>query len=222
MHLSRVFTDPDSFFEDRVKYRGIGIPILLLLGLGLLRSFEWLIIYQRFFGTKAQYNYEALVIIFAVLFIFVPLFLWTVLTTSMYIIGRLLGGRMRMEVVLPVTSWGFIPYAGTALSWAAGRYFAMRGQAPCERRTIVCEGVYNGDLNDQFTEISGYITHGVGDARFIGLFVLGVLFLLWAAYLWIVALDAASTLDRRRATIAVGIPVVAYVLLQAFVTFPSI
>jgi hypothetical protein len=131
--------------------------------------------------------------------------LWLIFTGVFSVLMRLLTSRIRFGRLFKLVGWGFVPFVFAGLVWSAGRYFAFQGQT-------VPDGVRVGVLSSEREALQS-ITAGVtGDPVLVATTAVGCVFVLLSGYLWSFAVEYSSDLNRRRATLIAGVPVVLYIV----------
>lgn len=194
--------DIDSFFEQEAQFgrtrRSVAVVFLTALAMGA----QSLATYYALGADRLEVS-NALTVEFAYQF-GEPILLWVALTGVLYLLGRVFTSRIRIGRLFKLLGWGFVPMIATGLLGAVGRYIAFSDVA-------VPDDVQVGVLESEREAYAAMSAEVAGDPVLVGTVVAGSLFVLVSGYLWTVALEYSSNLDRGRAGLVTAVPVVVYV-----------
>ncbi len=208
MNLLDVLTNPNGFFaaklQDAVSLR---VPALLVLISGLISGLTAYMItsvtFEMLQGTlppEAQ-SIAATVggigaFVGAVVF---SLVIWVVYAAVFFGISALFNGEGDFKRTLEFIGYGYIPIIiGGLISAILITSFVTTAQPPhVTDPAALAEVITNWITNNPTFKLSS---------------VIGILFMLWAANIWIFGLKHARKLETKHAAIAVTIPVALYVL----------
>lgn len=198
--------NPDAFFRERADQEaGLKFPLLCVLLAGLTiapgayksaeimgpllppeaQSFLWIVGATAFIGA----------------FIFM-VFFFIVLLVVFYVISMLFKGRGDLKKSIEAVGYGYLPMVfGNILSSAVVYYYAPSIVLPQVDLTTPAgaEAVNQAIASAPMTIISS---------------LLGILFILWSANIWIFGMRYARSLSLRNAAITVGVPVGIYIIFQ--------
>jgi len=208
-----------SFIERRLKYRSLRIQIVAAVLAGFAYAFDIGAIYLILEG-EARIRYEGTVIVLTLMYAFVPLVLWLLLTTAFYLITVALGGRSEYSVLLRGTGWGMIPFVGASAALGLARYVGVRGKEPCNYSQFVCgEDETVPTLLEQVDAVFSFANTATSATGYKLLFGVFTVLLLVSAAIWWITLEKSTNLTNLGVTVAVGLPVAAYYVLMVLVTF---
>lgn len=195
--------DIDSFFERQAQFGRTRTAAAVVLLAGFAMGAKSLATYYALGADRVEVS-NALTVEFAFRF-GEPILLWIAFTGMFYTLGRLLTSRIRLGRLFKLLGWGFVPMVATGLLGAIGRYVAFSD-------ATVPDTVQVGVLESEQEAYDAMTAQVAGDPVLVGTVVVGSLFVLISGYLWAVALEYSSDLDRRRAGMVVALPVLAYIM----------
>jgi len=205
--MLEVLTDPNGFFRRKsnaeVEFK---TPLIIIAVLGIIAAINMIIIapaileplYQSLdMPESAGTVIVAFIAIVAFLWNFV---MWGIYSGIFYAISMPFDGEGSFKRVLEFVSYGLIPLIPSSL---IGIFFSNRIYSNIdwsaidwtsqEAQLLVQEKV----LSDPSLQISG---------------IIGILFLLWSANIWIFAMVHSRNLSVKDAAITVGVPILIYIL----------
>lgn len=208
MKLLEVLTNPNAFFAAKLKdAESLRVPALLVLTSGLISGIAAYMItritLEMLQGTlppEAQ-SIAAMVggigaFVGALVF---SLLLWVIYAAVFFGISALFKGEGDFKRTLEFVGYGYIPIIiGGIISAILMYNFAMTAQPP-----HVTDPAALAEL------ITEWIT---SDPTVLLSSIIGILFMLWAANIWIFGLKHARNLSTKHAVITVGIPIAIYIL----------
>ena len=201
----RVLLDPGRFFEERMQGEpGLKIPALIVLVYGLIGAVSAALavnVVIALLPAEAQ-AFGAIGVAFAVAGAIVVGFLtWVFYAAVFYIVSMLFGGEGSFTRTLEVTGYGLLPQVfggiiGTAFSYQVISNLTIPPITNPEQIAEVSESLAGIIAADPLTQIAGLV---------------GILFVLWSANIWIFGMKYARNLSTRNAALTVGIPVALYI-----------
>lgn len=190
-----LLSDPDAFFRGRAdepSFRGPAVVVLIVIGLGLAGSLPTLRATASALPEAAG-PFVPLFYIFSVIGGVVgTLVIWLLYAGAFHVISAVgygASGSFRDTVAL--TGWGFVPRIPEAAISAAISSYVFSG------RTYPADPARLAAVMDQLRS----------DPLILLASVLGVVFLLWSAFLWTFAVRHGRDLTLRQAAVTVAIPV---------------
>ena len=194
--------DPEGFLQKKAATGRLWVPSLfaILVGLALL-SQTWLIRVQL--GGEFLRVIDAL-IIWGMYRVIEGFIIWIYFIVGFWFMGIALGGRPLLGHVIRVAGWGLPPFILAGLIWGVGYYYALRDATLLEHDLQGIEA--------EWELLADYKAQAVGDPYLVGATFLGSVVLVLSGYIWVNGVTTACDLDRRDAAIAVGVPLLLYVL----------
>ncbi|MDK2939387.1 MAG: hypothetical protein PWQ51_1551 [Methanolobus sp.] len=221
--MLELFKNPNVFFRNKMNEpEDLKKPFYIITGLWIARLFMLtmiLIIFASNYSSKSAVGFSSissdtyafliviLLIVLIVSFLGI-LFLWITTAGVFYLFSAFFRGTGSFKRVLEFTSYGFIPYIIDTITsplyfWVISSKIDLISMIETMDQTgdtsvFVNELLYaNLPLNILSTLVS------------VALFILSL-------YIWINGLKAGRNLSTKRATLAVGIPAVLYVIYRGF------
>jgi len=198
-----LFTDPDGFFRrDPKEWSDLKTPAVVVLIAGIIGA---IFAYLRVPIMMQIYpeNLKAAMGIVTYLAIplgFIGVFLeWVVFTGILFVISMIFMGKGTFTRTLAAIGYGFLPIAiGSLIALILFAYYL-----PTIQVTPVKDV-----LDIQSATLA--LTHS---PVFQMVSLIGIIFLLWSANIWIFGLRYSRELTLRNATISVGLPVLVYTVI---------
>ena len=201
----QVLVNPGRFFKERMKDEpGLKIPMLITLVYGLISAVSAALtanVVIALLPAEAQ-AFGATAVAFAAVFAVIMGFLaWIICAAVFYIISMLFGGEGTFTRTLEFTGYGLLPLIfggiiGTAFSYQVISNLTIPPITNPEQIAEVSESLAGIIAADPLTQIAGLV---------------GILFVLWSANIWIFGMKYARNLSTRNAALTVGIPVALYI-----------
>ncbi|MEN6514499.1 YIP1 family protein [Methanoculleus sp.] len=201
----RVLLDPGRFFEERMQDEpGLKIPALIVLVYGLISAVAAALAVNMVIAilpAEAQ-AFGAIGVAFAVVGAVIMGFLaWIFCAAVFYIFSMLFKGKGSFTRTLEFTGYGLLPQIfggiiGTAFSYQVISNLTIPPVTNPEQIAEISESLAGIIAADPLTQIAG---------------LLGILFILWSANIWIFGMRYARNLSTRDAALTVGIPVALYI-----------
>lgn len=199
----QVLVNPGRFFKERMKDEpGLKIPMLITLVYGLISAVSAALtanVVIALLPAEAQ-AFGATAVAFAAVFAVIMGFLaWIICAAVFYIISMLFGGEGTFTRTLEFTGYGLLPLIFGGIIGSAFSYQVISNLTIPP--AINPENLAGIIAADPLTQIAG---------------LLGILFILWSANIWIFGLKYARNLSTRDAVLTVGIPVGLYLAYQIY------
>jgi hypothetical protein len=206
--MLEVLTNPNGFFEARMKEgESLKVPVLIVLISGLISGIAAFLIT----GITLEMLSETLppeaqsiamtvggisAFIGALVF---SLIIWLVFAAIFFGISMVFKGEGSFKRTLEFVGYGYIPMVLSGIISTVLMYnFISTAQLP--------------HITDP-AEIAEIITQWMTTNPMVRLSsIVGILFMLWSANIWIFGLKHARNLSTKNALITVGIPVILYIL----------
>lgn len=202
----RVLLNPGRFFEERMKNEpGLKTPALIVLIIGLISAASAALAVNMTIALlpeEAQ-AFGMLGIAFAAVGAIIMWFLmWGVFGVVFYLISMLFKGEGSLALTLEVTGYGFLPQVfggiiGTIFSYQVMSNLTIPTIRNPEEIAKVAESLASQVAADPLTLVAGLV---------------GIIFLVWSANIWIFGMKHARNLSMRDAALTVGIPVGLYII----------
>ncbi len=211
-----ILIKPDAFFEKRsASEENLKIPFLFVAiagVIGAIYGYEVGSLTARMFaGAGAGMSQFISISSLAGAFIGVLLF-WLIGSAVFYLLSMAFKGNGTFNRTLEAIGYGFIPQIiGSVITLAAALYYLPMVNVPVIKSLTdpaLLQATITRLMNDpamlELTRISA---------------VIGVIFILWSANIWIHGIKHARNLSLRDAAITILIPVIIYIIYTLFVTF---
>lgn len=204
--MIEVLTNPDKFFEERLKREeNLKTPafIVLLSGMtsGAIAFLSSLMTVGILGGTlppEARGFISVMLVGSAVGALVFAFIIWLVVAAILFGISALFNGEGSFKRTLEFVGYGYIPLViGGIISAALTYHFFSTVELPTVTSPEEVADAIAALMASPMMQLSS---------------VIGMLFLLWAANLWVFGLKHARKLSIRDALITVAIPVAVYVM----------
>lgn len=198
--------DPGDFFTELVRKEiNLVYPGLIVLVLGVLAGFSAVISLGPVLQMMPEEvsNMSALFIaISALTAVFITIVLWIIFAGVFHIISLLFGGKGHFTRTLQCVGYGYLPQIIGSIISIPLLYDFMSGLhvSPVSDPALIQEAVEE--------LLSG--------PTMLVITVIGILFFLWSANIWIFGVKTARELSLRDAAITVGVPAGLYILIQIY------
>ena len=202
----RVLLNPGRFFEERIQAEpSLKIPALIVLIIGLLGAVSAALTANMIIGmlpAEAQ-GIGAFIMALAVAGAVIGGFLsWIIYSGVFYLLSMLFGGEGTFTRTLEVTGYGLLPQVfGGAIAAIFSYQVISNLTIPTatnpEQIAEVMEALTTALVTDPLMQVAGLV---------------GILFLVWSANIWIFGMKYARNLSTRDAALTVGIPVGLYII----------
>lgn len=203
--MLEVLTDPNGFFERKMgEAISFKTPLIILLVLGLLGAINAIIMVRKVISALPEdaAMFAQFGAVFGAIGAFIGvLFIWVIYAGIFYLISMVFNGEGSFKRVLEFVAYGFIPSIASSL---IGIVVTSRALSTVEF------SLENPELLQQTLLASPWIQASV---------VIGVIFLLWSANIWIFGLIHSRGISTKNAILTVGIPVGLYILYTLYSSF---
>ena len=196
--MLEVLTDPNGFFKRKsnedIEFK---TPLIIIAILAIIGAISAFILTQ---GIMEALPEEAAAVAgigaaFGAIAAFVVTFImWIVYSGIFYLISMAFHGEGDFKRVLEFVSYGYIPSIASSL---IGTYFTSRVYSNIDWSVQDPQLLQEALLSDTSLQVSG---------------IIGILFLLWSANIWIFAMVHSRNLSVKDAAITVGVPILIYIL----------
>ncbi|HVP94413.1 MAG TPA: Yip1 family protein [Methanoregulaceae archaeon] len=207
---------PDSFFRKRIaSEENLKIPFLLVATAGVvgaLYGYEAGSLTGRMFAGAGA-GVSQLISVSSVVGAFVGVILfWLIGSGVFYLISMAFKGTGTFNRTLECVGYGFIPQIfGSLITLASAFYYLPMVKVPEIKSLtdpVLLQNAVTRLMNDpamlELTRIS---------------VVIGVIFVLWSANIWIYGIKYARSLSFRDAAITILVPVIIYIVYTLVMTF---
>jgi hypothetical protein len=198
----QLLTNPDAFFAERVEapsLLGPTLVVLLVAVLGAVASYPVLEATMGALPPEAGPFVAVFRVVGALVGVVVTLLIWVLYAVAFHLVASLAfdgGGSFRDTFA--VVGWGFVPAVFGGLVGVVVNFVVFSGvRFPTDP-----------------TRMQPFVQELRGRPAFLVAGVLGIVFLLWSAFLWIFAVRHAEGLDLREAALTVAGPVAVALLFR--------
>ena len=202
--MIEILTNPDKFFEVKKEEEvSLKIPALIVLIIGIISGigayFMGGLTAEMLSGTlppEAQAFLSFISISTAIAAVIFSLILWVVVAALSFGISYLFKGEGKFKRTLEFVGYGFIPMIISGIISAILMYnIVSTAHIPVVTDPALIEGALEPLMKDPLMQLS---------------FIIGILFMLWSANIWVFGLKHARNLTTKNALISVGIPINGY------------
>lgn len=197
--LTRLVTSPRAFVERQSKYPGIRTQSFLAITGGLAFGAVHLANFSLL-GDAAG-NVTGPLWVLPLVNVVLMFVLWILVTILCYLIAPRFGGYPSVGLLFRVVGWGLAPLIGAGLVQSAGRLYALRTAAPPGEPDLA-------GFQHEYEVYQQYLAGSTADPVFVLATALAIPFVLYSGYLWALAVESISELDRRTAAATVALPLV--------------
>ena len=208
--MLQVLTDPNGFFKNRIneeiQWKNPLIIMTLMVIVGSITTYITMVstlqsvLDMDMFGSAGKIIMALLLIIGSIVGV---AFSWLLYTVIFYIISIIFGGEGDFKRSMEFVAYGFIPNIVSSLIAA---YYTSRVFSNIDFSSITDpQAVQDMIFADPSMKIAT---------------ILGLIFTLWSANIWIFGIKYARNLSLKNAVITVGIPIglsLLYTVLTVFV-----
>lgn len=201
-----VLTAPQRFFADiEEKPVSLGIPAVIVLLMGLVGAISAYLVTgvtMQILPADMQQMIGLFQGIGAISAIIVVLITWVIMAGIFYLISMAFNGTGDFKRVLEVTGYGYIPQLiGSIISLPLMFQYFATIHLPATSDPTLIQSAMTGMMKTPSMMVVSLI---------------GIVFLLWSANIWIFGVGQARHLTTRDAVITVGIPVLVSVLFSIY------
>jgi len=206
-----LFSDPDGFFRrDPKEWEGLAIPAALVLAAGILAAITGYLVSGVIAGLFPEdlQGVSGIAPFMGVMSaggaLLGSIFMWLVYTAIFFVISLFFMGKGGFRRVLAGVGYGFLPtIIGNLISLCLYWYYLPSIQVSPVKDVM--------DLQQATLAITR-------QPVFQMTAILGIIFLLWSASIWIFSLRYSRELTLRNAAITVGIPVILFIMVTLIST----
>lgn len=214
--LLNILISPSAFFADLKgeKEESFTWPLVIVL-LGGIAAACYGYLLGEVSGQMmagALPGIDALVTISSTIGALIGIFIfWLVWTAVVFALSMAFKGQGSFKQTLQVIGYGYLPQViGTVITVIVAFEYVPRIVVPhvtaaMMQDPVAMQGITTALMHDpammELTQITS---------------IIGIVFLLWSANIWIFGLQKARNLSPRDAALCVGIPVIAYVLFMIY------
>ncbi|MDV2481024.1 YIP1 family protein [Methanoculleus sp. Wushi-C6] len=202
----RVLLNPGRFFEARMQEEpSLKVPALIALVIGVIGAVSAALVANMFIGflpAEAQIFGLIGVILAAVFGVIGGFVMWIAFGIVFYLISMAFKGKGSFKRTLEVTGYGFLPQVfggiiGAFFSYQLISKITIPVATSPEQIAEFSESIASALVADPLAQIAGLV---------------GILFMIWSANIWVFGMKYARSLSTRDAALTVGIPVGLYIL----------
>lgn len=201
-----IITDPDAYFEERIKYPRLRTQLTIVVAVGLIANL-WRPAIISDLGAASIYVDEVL-LLFTIVGVLEFLLWWVLLTGLILVVVRVLDGATNFASLFRLTGYGFLPLIPAGAIWSGAYYWVLSGAGPPEAPR-------QPGFQYEYEIYAEYFAQTAGDPVLLGALAVGSIFVVAAGYLWVVGVTVATSLERDRAIAAVA-PAVGILLVWTF------
>jgi hypothetical protein len=200
--LMSLLVNPNAFFSrDSAEWEPLRIPALIVLAAAIMAGATAYLTTDLVAGIMPSdvQAYQGVMGIAGTIGAVVMTFLiWVVWSAVFFVISLFFQGQGTFRRILAVTGYGYLPILiGSVISLVIFWVFSS--------------GIHVSPVTD-VQEIQAAVMALMHQPVMILVSVLGIVFLLWAANIWIFGIRYARVISLRDAAITVGVPVALYVI----------
>lgn len=202
VEITGVLTNPNAFFSEKMQESiDLKIPFLIVFIVALISGVGGYIMANAvLINIPEAASFASVAAIGGAIGAFVTVFImWLVYTGIFHGISALLGGTGSFKRSLEVVGYGYIP---TILSSIIG--------------IVGMQSLIGNLQNINIEDSAAYAEIVAADPVLQAVSVIGMIFMLWSANIWIFGMKHARSLTTKNAVITVGIPIALYLLYSIF------
>ena len=196
--MLKVLSDPDGFFEKKMSEDiSFKMPIVIILVFGMIGAVNAITMTQKIMAQlpsdAAQFAQFGAIFgaIGATIAVFV---MWLIYAVVFYAISLAFKGEGEFKRVLEFVGYGFIPSIASGI---IGLVLMMRALPTIEFSIDNPELFQQSLMSNPMMQTSA---------------IIGVIFMLWSANIWIFGLMYSRKLSTKNAVLTVGIPIGLYII----------
>lgn len=209
--LLDLLVNPDRFFKENLgdteKLTVPGLIVLIGAIVGAISGY-FLVAPTAAMMDSAMAGTGALFLVLGIVGGFIGIFLfWLIATAIFFLLSKIFKGEGTFNRSLEVVGYGYLPQlVGQVITLAAALYYIPKIAVP----QLTSSVLQNPNL---MAEASNSLLHDPAMIEFSQVSaVVGIVFLLWSANIWIFGMAHARKLSVKNAAICVGLPIVIYVV----------
>ena len=193
---------PKLFFEELGSEEiGMKIPVLIVAVMGVVSAMSAYLFTSftaQLMPPEAAFM-SPYIGIFGLVGGFIGAFvMWLIWGVLLFVISSLFKGTGSFGETMAVVAYGFVPQiAGSVISLIIINEWIAGVTVPQVTDPMMIEQVMTGMMNSPMMQLS---------------MVVGILFMLWGANIWVFGISVIRKISLKNALITVGLPVVVYLL----------
>ncbi len=205
--IMELFTNPRGFFEAlEANPVSLRVPALIVLAIGVLGAISAYQLFALLMSAMAIPGVEGLGGVFgivgAISALIFTLLMWVIYTAIFFVISIAFKGRGDFNRLLSYVGYGHLPQViGGVISLFLTWSFLSTLRVPALTTPEAIAAWSMSITKDPTMQLAT---------------VVGLLFLLWSANLWIFGVRSGRNLSTRNAAISVGVPVLLFILYSIF------
>jgi hypothetical protein len=193
-----VLRDPGTFYERDEAASSAAVPVLVVVALTAIGGAAGWLSWQATSAMFARMDgaagvAQAVGAVTVVVSLLGPVLAWVLYAGAFHAMGALLQGEGSFRATFVYAGWGFLPRLLAAVVNLTATWYVLGVVSVPSEVTPASMQAYSSQIQ----------THPATLAAT----VVGVAVLLWSAYIWVHAVEAAHDIEREDAAIAVGVPV---------------
>ena len=194
--MLEVLTNPNGFFHKKINDEvEMKTPLMIMAVLAVISAISAVLVIQKTMELlpPEAAPFASIGIVLGVIGAIIgTILMWVIYTGAFYIISMFFGGDGNFKRLLEFSSYGFIPSMANGL---LSTYYTI-------------------DLFDKidFNNPEMIEQTLTADPSMKIATVIGLIFLLWSANIWVFAISYARNISVKNAAITVGLPVLLYML----------
>jgi len=200
--LLRLLTDPDGFFAERSagpSLPGPAVVVLLVAAVGAAGSYPVIRATAAVLPSEVGPFVSIFRVVGAIVGVVVTFLVWGLYAVAFHLVARVaFDGEGTFRDTFAVVGWGFVPAV-------------FGGIASAAVNVVVFSTVR---VPTDPTEIQPFLRELRARPEFLLAGVLGIVFLLWSAFLWTFAVRHAESLTLREAALTIAGPVAVALLFR--------
>lgn len=204
--ILEVLHDPGSFYERDEAASSVAVPAAVVVALAAIGGVTGWLSWQTTSTMFARMDgggsgvAQAVGGVTVVVSLLGPFVSWLLYAGAFHAMGRLLQGEGSFRATFVFTGWGFLPRLLAAVVNLAATWHVLGAVSVPTEVTPASMQAYSSQVQSHPATLAAT--------------VVGVAVLLWSAYVWTHAVEAAHDLEREDAAIAVGVPVAIALILR--------
>jgi len=200
--LMSLLVNPNAFFSrDSSEWESLRVPALIVLAAAIMAGATAYLTTDLVAGimpSDVQAYQGVMGIVGTIGAVVVTFLIWVVWSAVFFVISLFFQGQGTFRRILAVTGYGYLPILiGSVISFVIFWIFSP--------------AIHVSPVTD-VQEIQAAVMALMHQPVMILVSVLGIIFLLWAANIWIFGIRYARVISLRDAAITVGVPVALYVI----------
>ncbi len=200
--MLEVLTDPNGFFRKKINEKvEWKTPLIIMTIMAIVSAISAYMVTAQIMKTMPQEAATfagigaAIGIIGGIIGVIIG---WVMYSLVFYIISLLFNGEGDFKRVMQFVSYGFIPSIASSL---ISLYYTNKMFSNIDFSSIDPQTIQEILVSDPSMKIAG---------------IIGIIFTLWSANIWIFGIMYARNLSFKNALITVGVPILIYILYSVY------